>query len=74
MNWNIRVVNCPSENGGDDLLCFKEVYYDEQGYPDSYGDPFVCSETKEGLEIVLGRMKEALDKPTLHETHFGESK
>ena len=70
MHWNIRVMNCPSENGGEDLLSFKEVYYDEDGTPSSYSEPFICSEDKEGLETILKRMQTALDRHTLHEDHF----
>lgn len=74
MHWNIRVVNCPSENGGDDFLTFKEVFY-EDDIPSAYTEPFICSETKEGLEEVLKHMQEALQHPTLHENHFkGELK
>ena len=75
MYWNIRVVNCPSENGNEDLLCFKEVYYDDNDQPCSYGDPFICSETKEGLAEIIDRMHKAMSRETLHENQFnGESK
>lgn len=69
MHWNIRVVNCPSENGNEDLLCFKEVYY-EDDRPSSYCEPFFHSETKEGLEEIIKRMQTAMDRPTLHEDQF----
>lgn len=70
MHWNIRVMNCPSENGGEDLLSFKEVYYDEDDRPHSYSEPFICSETKEGLQEIIARMQTAMDRQTLHENQF----
>jgi len=65
-------MNCPSENGGDDLYVFKEVYYDEEGKPDSYSDPFVCGDDLDELRLLLQRLENALDKPVLHENDFGE--
>lgn len=70
MHWNIRVMNCPSENGGEDLLSFKEVYYEDDGRPTSYTEPFICSEDRQGLETILKRMQNALSRPTLHEDQF----
>jgi len=71
MNWNHRVMNCPSENGGEDLLLFKEVYYDEEGKPDSYSEPFMCGDDLDELRLLLRRLEKALSEPVLHETDFG---
>lgn len=71
MNWNHRVMNCPSENGGDDLLLFKEVYYGDNGKPDSYSDPFVCGDDLDELRLLLQRLEKALGEPVLHENEFG---
>ena len=71
MNWNHRVVNCPSENGGDDLYTFKEVYYDDEGKPDAYSDPFMCGDDLDELRLLLQRLEKALGEPVLHETDFG---
>jgi len=71
MNWNHRVMNCPSENGGDDLLFFKEVYYDDNGKPDAYSEPFMCGDDIDELRLLLQRLENALDKPVLHENDFG---
>jgi len=71
MNWNHRVVNCPSENGGEDLYTFKEVYYDDQDRPNAYGDPFMCGDDLDGLRELLLRLEKALGRPVLHEDNFG---
>jgi len=71
MNWNHRVMNCPSENGGDDLLFFKEVFYDDKGKPDAYSEPFMCGDDLDELRLLLLRLEKALDKPVLHENDFG---
>lgn len=75
MHWNHRVMNCPSENGGDDYITFKEVFY-EDGVPTSYSDPFIGADTVEGLEELVSRLSKALKQPMLHEDMFkqGESK
>ena len=69
MHWNHRVMNCPSENGGDDYFTFKEVYY-EDGAPTSYCDPFIGCDTKEGLQELVARLGRALEEPMLHEDTF----
>ena len=72
MNWNHRVMNCPSENGGDDFYLFKEVYYDDQDRPDSYSEPFMCGDSVDELKELLQRLEKALTLPVLHENDFGE--
>lgn len=69
MHWNHRVMNCPSENGGDDYITFKEVFY-EDGVPTSYSDPFIGADTKQGLEELVARLNKALEQPMLHEKNF----
>jgi len=70
MHWNHRVVNCPSENGGEDLLTFKEVYYDDEDRPDSYSEPFMCADDIDGLIELIERLRKAADRPVLHENEF----
>ena len=72
MNWNHRVVNCPSENGGDDLYTFKEVYYDDEDKPNAYSEPFMCGDSIDEVQELLMRLHTALQKPVLHENDFGE--
>jgi hypothetical protein len=69
-HWNHRVVNCPSENDGDDFFTFREVYYDEEDRPETYSDPFMCGDTIEELHVLVARLSAALEKPTLHEGDF----
>lgn len=73
MNWNHRLVNCPSENGGEDYFTFKEVYYDDDSNkPFSYSDPFMGSESIEGMQELVARLSKALKRPVLHENDFIE--
>ena len=72
--WNYRIVNVPSENGGEDLFELKEVSYGD-GKPTGYGRPCVSDETIEGLEEILNWMTRAALRPVLHEDDFkGETK
>ena len=70
MNWNHRLMNCPSENGGDDYFTFKEVYYDDQDRPDAYSNPFMGGDTIDEVQELLMRLHTALQKPVLHENDF----
>jgi hypothetical protein len=63
-------MNCPSENGGDDYITFKEVFYDDDGTPTSYSDPFIGADTKQGLEELVARLSKALEQQMLHEQIF----
>jgi len=71
MNWDHRVMNCPSENGGDDLLFFKEVFYDDRGKPYAYSEPYMCGDDIHELGELLRRLEKALSEPVLQETDFG---
>jgi hypothetical protein len=74
MSWNHRVVDMTAENEGDPLFAIREVHY-EGGMPTGHGEPFVMSETMEGLAETLDRMKEALKEPVLKPEDFrGEVK
>jgi len=76
MKWNHRVMNCPSENGGDDYITFKEVFYDDDGEPYAYSEPFIGGDNLEELETLVASLNAALKQPMLHEKTFekGESK
>ena len=71
MEWNHRVMNCPSENGGEDYFTFKEVYYNiYTKKPESYSDPFMGGDTLEELQELVKRLEKALGNPPLHEKEF----
>jgi len=75
MYWNHRVVDMSAENDGEPLFAIREVHYEDNGMPTGHGEPFVMSETMEGLREVVDRMKEALDQPVLTPEDFrGEVK
>jgi len=70
MNWKHRLMNCPSENGGEDYFTFKEVYYDDQDRPDSYCNPFMGGDSIDEMRELLVRLSVALAQPVLHENDF----
>jgi hypothetical protein len=63
--WNHRVVKMDDENG---TLLLAEVIYDEGGNPLAYHEPFMSSDTIEGLQELLDRLSAALDEPVLDVT------
>ena len=69
MNWNYRIVNAKSENGGEDWYCLQEVYY-EDDEPMGYCDPCTGSEDMESLRDVWRMMGLAMEKPPLQEEDF----
>jgi len=72
MDWNIRLVNCPSKNGGDDSFSFKDVYYDDDGNAEGYTDAFLGGDDIGEVQELLMRLHTALQQPVLHEKDFKE--
>lgn len=71
MHWNHRVINCPSENGGEDYFTFKEVYYDDKDQqPYAYGNVFLGGDDLDELKTLAERLGKALEQPVLHEKEF----
>jgi len=68
--WNFRVL--AHKEGEDVLLQIHRVYYDEQNKPVAYSEKGVevYSESVEGIEWVLNKMKECLTKPILSAKDF----
>lgn len=60
--WNHRVVKMDDEDG---TLLLAEVVYDEDGNPLGYHEPFMSSDTIEGLQELITRLSDALDEPVL---------
>jgi len=60
--WNHRVVKMDDEEG---TLLLAEVVYDEDGNPMAYHEPFMSSDTIEGLQELITRLALALDEPVL---------
>lgn len=52
----------------DGTLLLAEVVYDDDGNPLGYHEPFMCSETIEGLQELLTRLSDALEEPVLDVT------
>jgi hypothetical protein len=70
ITWNHRIVNCPSENGGDDYFVIKEVHYDADGKPNGYTDAFMGGDDLEGVQWLINRFQDALAEPAMHEDDF----
>ena len=60
--WNHRVVKMDDEDG---TLLLAEVVYDDDGNPLGYHEPFMSSDTIEGLQELITRLSDALDEPVL---------
>lgn len=63
--WNHRVVKMDDEDG---TLLLAEVVYDDDGNPLGYHEPFMCSDTIEGLQELITRLSDALEEPVLDVT------
>lgn len=66
MMWNYRVSRIQDEGTESGfVLGVQEVYYDENGQPTSWGDPFIFGNDIAELGRVLDKMRGALEKPIL---------
>ena len=64
MTWNYRII--ADDSGGDIIFCICEVYYDDEGNPDSYTSPNkVISERTSDVETTLRWMLKATKKDVL---------
>lgn len=70
MTWEFRFVNTPSDNGGEDWLELREVYYNDDGSLMGHANPCLGSETAAGVKQIAARWMRASKKPTLHEKDF----
>jgi hypothetical protein len=52
---------------------FAEVFYNNEGVPDSYSDVCMVSETIEGMQEIADRLLMATAQPVLDATVFGEA-
>ena len=69
MNWNHRLIRF-KEPGSDDVFYkFAEVFY-EDGKLIDYHDPFMWSETVEGMQGLAQRLLKATTQPVLDESDF----
>lgn len=59
MTWNHRVIKTGEE------YHLAEVYYNEGGKPNGWGEPFMLAESMEGLQELLVQLKDALNRPVL---------
>ena len=70
MSWNYRVIEFDDPDEGA-WVAIHEVYYDEDGNPDSYSeDPAIAMSTNRSLVWLLDQFREALSKEVLFERDF----
>jgi len=71
MTWNYRVIDLTEQAVDGELLYgIVEVYYDEQGNPEGYTDPFILGDSLQELEESLQMMFKSIQKPTLNPKDF----
>lgn len=70
MGWNHRVL--AHKDGDDYYFQIHEVYYDENGIPNSYtaNGVSVGGESLEAINWVLYKMRECINKPILSKENF----
>jgi len=70
MGWNHRIL--AHEHKYEVYLQIHEVYYNEEGVPNSYtkNGVSVGAENVEAIKWVLDKMKECVDKPILSVNNF----
>lgn len=72
MTWNHRVLR-HVDGWGDAYYTFAEVFYNDEGVPDSYSNVCMVSETIEGMQEIADRLLTATAQPVLDVTVFGEA-
>jgi len=70
MKWNHRLIDLTNENNGEQLYAIQEVFYDDDGTPTSYGDPFMCGENMDEIHNLIDRLEEAVKQPILKPEDF----
>ena len=69
--WNFRLIDLSDENnGGDPWIELCEAHYNDKGVPVGYTEPYMGSETIEGIRQLVAWYALALDKPILKKADF----
>ncbi len=70
MGWNYRILS--HKDGNEMYFQIHEVYYDEEGKPNSYtaNGVSVWSDNLDGINWILDKMKECAIKPILTPDDF----
>ncbi len=72
MVWNHRVMRFTEPESGDVFYKFVEVFHENDGTLIGYHDPFMWSETPEGIQELADRLLMATAKPVLDESEFSD--
>ena len=72
MYWQYRIVNMPSQNGGEDWFALQEVFFEKDGSLMGHADPSTGTEDLDGLKKLGEWIAEAFNLPIFHENDFKE--
>lgn len=70
MYWQYRIVNMPSQNGGEDWYQLQEVYFNNDGSLMGHSDPSTGTEDLDGLKQLGEWIDDAFKQPIIHEANF----
>ena len=70
MSWNIRVVDVSLDDDDDQILEFREVYYDHNEEPYGHCALTLCNETLDELGDMIAELQDALEQPVLVDSDF----
>lgn len=70
MYWNHRLIRFTETGDTEAFHKFAEVYYNDDGTLMGYSDPFMLSETVEGMQGLAERLLKATTLPVLDESDF----
>ena len=70
MHWNHRLIRFTEPGDTEVFHKFAEVYYNDDGTLMGYSEPFMLSETVEGMQELAERLLKATTLPVLDESDF----
>jgi hypothetical protein len=76
MHWNHRVLKEVTETlfgQPETTYRFVEVYYEDDGTPSSYSEPFLLGDNIEELQSLAARLAKACDQPVLDASEFPDT-
>ena len=70
MSWNIRVVDVSLDDEDDNILEFREVYYDTNNNPYGHCALTLCAESLDDLHDMIIKLHDSLEQPVLVDSDF----
>ena len=66
MTWNHRIVCDTTAPADERTFALSEVYYNDEGRPCGYCDPFAYGDTLDEVSELVARLEQATHKPVLY--------